>query len=164
MRFSSIFTANLAVAILSIALSGLSGPVMSQTAKPTGGANTSLPSVVVEAPKQVARPRMPKHHVAARSTVVLRTSTTTPTPSASPVLARLAQLANATGSCAGGCVTSFRTGDAPWHGCSGSSGMLSQTCRNVGNYKTYAECASAGLVTGWRLTEFTWYCSSLALK
>jgi len=42
--------------------------------------------------------------------------------------------------------------------------MLSQTCRNAGNYKTYAECTEAGVVTGWRVTEFPWYCSSLALK
>jgi hypothetical protein len=61
-------------------------------------------------------------------------------------------------------VTSFKTGDAPWHGCSWSSGMLSQTCRNVGNYKTYAECTEAGLATGWRVNEIPWYCSSLALK
>ena len=166
MSFSSLFAANPAVAILSIALCGLSGPVMSQTAKPSSGADTSLPSVVVEAPKQVARPHMPKQREAARSTVSPRTSSTIATPSVSPMspAAQLAKLASATGSCAGGCVTSFRSGDAPWHGCSGSSGMLSQTCRNVGNYKTYAECAEAGLVTGWRVTEFPWYCSSLALK
>jgi hypothetical protein len=154
MRFSSLFAAKPAIAFLSIALCGLSGPVMSQTAKPSSGADTLLPSVVVEAPKQVARPHMPKQRETAA------------TPSASPVspAARLAKLASATGSCAGGCVTSFKSGDAPWHGCSGSSGMLSQTCRNAGNYKTYAECAEAGVVTGWRVTEFPWYCSSLALK
>ena len=77
---------------------------------------------------------------------------------------QLVKLANATGSCVGGCVTSFRSGDAPWHGCSVSSGMLSSTCRNVGNYKTYAECKEAGLITGWRATEASWYCSSLAIK
>jgi len=139
---------------------------MSQTAKPSSGADTLLPSVVVEAPKQVARPHMPKQRETARSIPTPRTSPTAATPSASPVspAARLAKLASATGSCAGGCVTSFKSGDAPWHGCSGSSGMLSQTCRNAGNYKTYAECAEAGVVTGWRVTEFPWYCSSLALK
>ena len=165
MRFSSPFVASLALANLStgLLLCGLSGTAMSQTATPSGGATTSLPNVVVEAPKQVARP---KQRAVARSTVSPRTSPTTPTPSASTMLpsAQLVKLANATGSCVGGCVTSFRSGDAPWHGCSVSSGMLSSTCRNVGNYKTYAECKEAGLITGWRATEASWYCSSLALK
>jgi hypothetical protein len=167
-RFSSLFVASLAVAILSIALllCGLSGTAMSQTATPSGGATTSLPNVVVEAPKQVARPQKPKQRAAARSTVSPLASPTTPTPPASPMspAAQLAKLVNATGSCVGGCVTSFRSGDAPWHGCSVSSGTLSSTCRNVGNYKTYSECAEAGLITGWRVTEVSWYCSSLALK
>ena len=168
MRLSSLFVASLAVAILSIAslLCGLSSVAMSQTATPSGDATTSLPNVVVEAPKQVARPQQPKQHAVARSTVSPRTSPTTPTPSASPMspAAQLAKLANATGSCVGGCVTSFRSGNAPWHGCSVSSGTLSSTCRNVGNYKTYAECREAGLITGWRTPEISWYCSSLALK
>jgi hypothetical protein len=160
MKASLLFVASLAVAILSIALllCGLSGTAMSQTATPSGGATTSLPNVVVEAPR---------HRAVARSTVSLRTSSTTPTPSASPMspAAQLAQLANATGSCVGGCVTSFRSGDAPWHGCSGSNWpALSPTCRSVGNYKTYEECREAGLVTGWRVNEVSWYCSSLALK
>jgi hypothetical protein len=161
MRFSSPFVASPAVAILSIELlCGLSGTAMSQTA--TGSA-TSLPGVMVEAPKQVTRP---KHSAVARSTVSRRTSQTTQTPSApESVSAKLAKLANATGSCVGGCVTSFRYGDAPWHGCSGSGWpALSPTCRNVGNYKTYAECTEAGLITGWRGNEIPWYCSSLALK
>ena len=137
MRPSSLFVASLAVAILSIALllCGLSGTAMSQTATPSGGATNSLPNVVIEAPKQVAMPQKPKQRAVARSTVSPRTSPTTPTPSASP-MSPAAQLANATGSCVGGCVTSFRSGDAPWHGCSVSSGTLSSTCRNVGNYKT----------------------------
>jgi hypothetical protein len=161
MRFSSPFVASPAVAILSIELlCGLSGTAMSQTA--TGSA-TSLPGVMVEAPKQVTRP---KHSAVARSTVSRRTSQTTQTPSApESVSAKLAKLANATGSCVGGCVTSFRYGDAPWHGCSVSGWpALSPTCRNVGNYKTYAECTEAGLITGWRGNEIPWYCSSLALK
>jgi hypothetical protein len=161
MRFSSLFVASPAVAVLSIELlCGLSGTAMSQTA--TGSA-TSLPNILVEAPKQVTRP---KHSAVARSTVSRRTSQTTQTPSApESVSAKLAKLANATGSCVGGCVTSFRYGDAPWHGCSGSGWpALSPTCRNVGNYKTYAECMEAGLITGWRNNDVGWYCSSLALK
>ena len=161
MRFSSLFVASPAVAVLSIELlCGLSGTAMSETA--TGSA-ASLPSIMVEAPKQIARP---KHSAVARSTVSHRTSQSSQTPSAAPELvsAKLAKLASATGSCVGGCVTSFRYGDAPWHGCSGSSGMYSSTCRNVANYKTYAECTEAGLITGWRNNEIGWYCSSLALK
>jgi hypothetical protein len=160
MRFSSLFVASPAVAILSIELlCGLSGTAMSQT---TTGSATSLPSVRVEAPKQVTRPR---HSAVARSTVS-RTSQTAETPAApESVSAKLTRLASATGSCVGGCVTSFRHGDAPWHGCSGSGWpALSSTCRNVGNYKTYAECTQAGLLTGWRNSEIGWYCSSLALK
>jgi hypothetical protein len=158
MRFSFLFVASLAVAILSIALllCGLSGTTMSQTATPSG-ATTSLPSVVVEAPKQRA---------VARSTVSPRTSPSTPTPSASPmsVAAQLAKLAKTTGSCVDGCQTSFRSGDAPWHGCSVSAGTYSPTCRNAGNFKSYAECTEVSLLVGWRGNESSWYCSSLALK
>jgi hypothetical protein len=165
MKAALLFAVGLAGAILSIALllCGLSGAAMSQTATPSGGATTSLPGVVVEAPKQVTRP---KHSAVARSTVSRRTSQTTQTPSApESVSAKLARLASATGSCVGGCVTSFRYGSAPWHGCSGSGWpALSPTCRNVANYKTYAECTEAGLLTGWRANEIPWYCSSLALK
>ena len=52
MRFSSLFVTKFTVAILSIAplLCGLSGPAMSRTAT-SSDATTSLPNVVVEAPK-----------------------------------------------------------------------------------------------------------------
>ena len=159
MRFSSLFVASPTVAILSMELlCGLSGTAMSQTAT---GYSTSLPSVMVEGPKQVTGP---KHSAVARSTVSRRTSQTTQTSAPESVSAKLAKLASTTGSCVGGCVTSFRSGNDPWHGCSWSSGMLSSTCRNVGNYKTYAECTDAGLMTGWRNNDVSWYCSSLALK
>jgi hypothetical protein len=168
MKASFLLIAGPAAAILSIALllCGLSSAAMSQTATPSGGAATSLPDVVVEAPKQAARPQKPKQRAVARSTVSPRTSPTTSTPSASPMsqTAQLAKLANATGSCVGGCVTSFRSGTAPWHGCSVTSWpLLSSTCRNVGNYKTYAECTEAGQLTGARIMETSWYCSSLGL-
>ena len=159
MRFLSLFVAGL--------MCCLSGTAMSQTAIPSsGGATNSLPNVVVEAPKQVARPQRPKQRAVARNAVSSRTSQSTQTPSApESVSAKLAKLASATGSCVGGCVTSFRYGDAPWHGCSGSGWpALSPTCRNVGNCKTCAECTEAGLITGWRANEIPWYCSSLALK
>ena len=161
MRLSSLFVASLAVSILSIALlpCGPIGTAMSHAATPSGGATTSLPNVVVEAPKQVARPPKPTQRAVARSTVSPRTSPTTPTPSAA------AQLPNTTGSCAGGCATSFRSGNAPWVGCSGSGWpALSSTCRNVGNWKNYAACMDDSLKIGWKGSESTWYCSSLGLK
>jgi hypothetical protein len=164
MKFSSLFfVASLAVA----PLCGLSSTAMAQTAAPPGGATTSLPNVLVEAPKQVTRPQEPKQR-AVRSTVFAGTSPTTPTASPmSPAaeLARLEKRANAAGSCADGCVTSFRSSNAPWRGCSGSGWpALSSTCRNVGHWKTYAACMEDGLKVGWRSSENGWYCSSLALK
>ena len=164
MRLSSLFVASSAVALLSIELlCGLSGPAMSQT-----DSATRLPSVTVDAPKQMTRPKHSAvaHSTVARSTVAHQTSPTAEAPSAAPesISAKLAKLANATSSCAGGCQTSFRTGNAPWHGCSGSSGMLSSTCRNTGNFKTYSECRDSGLLLGWREGDVAWYCTSLALK
>ncbi|SHH65785.1 hypothetical protein SAMN05444169_8619 [Bradyrhizobium erythrophlei] len=169
MRISSLFVASLAVAILSIAplLFGLSSTAMAQNATPSGGATTSLPNVVVEAPKQVARPQKPKQRAVARSTVSPRTSSTTPASSASPMspTAQLEKLPNAiTGSCVDGCVSSLPSGNKPWVGCNLSAGVYSSTCRNVGHYKTYNECTTAGLAIGWRSNETLWYCTSLALK
>lgn len=135
-----------------------------QTVTPSGGKAGSLPSVLVEGPKQIAT-RKPKLREAARSAESLRTTPTTPTSSASP-LSPAAQLARVgiTGSCVDGCVTSFRSGNKPWVGCNLSGGSYSSTCRNVGNYKTYNECKDAGLILGWRSNETAWYCTSLALR
>ena len=77
--------------------------------------------------------------------------------------AKLAKLERETGSCVGGCQSSFKTGDKPWVGCNQTGGVYSATCRNVGNYKSYEECKEAGRVTGWRSGETMGYCSSLAL-
>ena len=163
---SSFLAASLAVACSSIGLlCSLNDAAMSQTA--TGSA-TVLPGVMVQAPKHVTRPG---HHVVSRSTgvrsvVSRRSSPITQTASASDsVLVKLARLEKATGSCVGGCQTSFKYGNEPWHGCSGTGWPApSPTCRNVGNYKTYNECVEAGLLTGWRNSDVGWYCSSLALK
>jgi hypothetical protein len=161
MRFSSFFAAGPAVAILSIALlCSLSGTAISETA--TGSAHL-LPTLRVQAPKPVIRPR---HGAVGRSAVSPPTSQATQSPSASEtVSAKLAKLEKTTSSCAGGCATSFRSGNKPWVGCSVSGWpAMSPTCRNVANYKTYAQCTEAGLLTGWRNNEVGWYCSSLALK
>jgi hypothetical protein len=153
MRWSSIS----AVAILSTALlCGLSGTAVSQTA--TG---STLPSITVQAPKQVARPHRPSR--VANTVASRRTSPTTPTPAPDSVLAKLAALEKTSSNCTDGCQTSFKHGNQPWNGCSTSSGdfTLSTTCRNVRNYKTYQECRETGLFLAWRNYEVWWYCSSL---
>ena len=162
MKAVSLLVAGPAVAILSIELlCGLSGAAMSQTA--TTGSATLLPTIKVQAPKEVARP---KHSAAPRNPVSRPTSQATQTPSApESVSAKLAKLENTASSCAGGCATSFRSGNKPWVGCSVSGWpAVSPTCRNVANYKSYPECMEAGLIVGWRSNEVAWYCSSLALK
>jgi outer membrane receptor protein involved in Fe transport len=62
-------------------LLGLSGTAMSQTAAPAGD-STTLPNIVVEAPKQVAgTPKQrPKPHVASRRAASRPTAPPTPTP------------------------------------------------------------------------------------
>ncbi|WP_240535239.1 hypothetical protein [Bradyrhizobium sp. YR681] len=161
MTLSSRFVARPAVALPSLALllCCLSGPAMSQ---PTPA--DQLPGITVEAPKQMARPHRPVHHVAVRSTIS-RTSPAISTAAVGPMsdTAKLAKLERETGSCAGGCQSSFRTADKPWVGCNASGGVYSPTCRNVGNYKSYDECKEAGRVTGWRSGEASAYCSSVAL-
>jgi hypothetical protein len=169
MRSSSIFVAPLAVAILSTAsLCGLSGTAVSQTA--TGSA-TQLPSITVQAPKQAARPHRPSQEArpdrpsdVANTVASRRASPTirTPLPAPDSVLAKLAKIEKTSSNCTDGCQTSFKYGNAPWNGCSGSGGVLSTTCRNGRNYKTYLECRDSGLFLGWKHPEISWYCSSLA--
>jgi hypothetical protein len=163
MRVSSRFVTSLAVALSSIGLllCGLSG---SEAATTPEGATPSLPAVVVQAPKQSVRPQKRAPRAIARSTVSPRTSPTPAAPSTPPISAELARLASVTGSCVGGCATSFRSGNMPWVGCSVSGGVYSATCRNTRNYKTYSECKEGGLTLGWRNNEAAWGCTSLGLK
>jgi hypothetical protein len=164
MRFSSLFLARPAAAIPALLLCCLSSTAMSQPT-PAAGTDTQLPGVMVEAPKQVARPHKPAHHAAARSTRSHTSSTVAEVLSSSMSdAAKLAKLASTAGSCVDGCQTSFRYGHAPWNGCSVSSGTYSSTCRNPVHFKTYDECKEAGRIAGWRTGEMSWYCSSLALK
>jgi hypothetical protein len=161
MTLSLRFVARPAVAFPSIALllCALSGTAMSQPT-PTD----TLPGVTVDAPKQVARPHRPNYHAVTRSTGS-RTSPTVSTATAAPMsdTVKLAKLERETGSCVGGCQSSFKTANAPWVGCNATGGVYSATCRNVGNYKSYDECKEAGRVTGWRSGETMGYCSSLSL-
>jgi hypothetical protein len=167
MRMSSSLVAPSAVALLSIALlCGLGGPAMSQSS------STSLPSVTVQAPSQVARPphkpvQSANTGAGRRAARAARTSAQTATRMAPPapgsVMARLAQLERTSSSCADGCISSFKHGNQPWNGCSvsGAEFGFSATCRNVRNYKTYYECKDTTQFLGWRNSDAWWYCSSL---
>ena len=168
MRSSSSFVAPSAVAILSIALlCGLSGTAMSQTAT---GAAAPLPSITVVAPKQVARPQQvarPPQRPAQAATVASRPAAPTPqTPPPAPgsVLAKLAALEKASSSCNGGCETSFKSGNAPWVGCSETGPEitnLSSTCTDTLTYKHYADCHDTKAFLGWDKNKIWWHCSSL---
>jgi hypothetical protein len=163
--------ASLPLAVISsiALLCGLSCTAMSQIAT---GTTSPLPAITVQAPKQLARPHRAKRMARSygpRGTAVAsrRTSPTTQTPSApqNSILAKLAKLEKASGSCVGGCQTSFPSGNRPWVGCSASGWpALSSTCRNVGNYKTYIECTETSYFLAWKPMEVHWYCTSLALK
>jgi len=162
---SSGFVAPSAVAVLSTVL--LSGTAASQTA--TAPSN-QLPSITVQAPNQVARPHRAVAGAAGANTVAVRPTApapqTPPTSAQKPapgsVMARIAALEKTSSNCTDGCQTSFKYGNQPWNGCSVSSDfMLSTTCRNVGNYKTYQECRETGMFLAWRQWEVWWYCSSL---
>jgi hypothetical protein len=76
-------------------------------------------------------------------------------------MAQLAALERTSSSCADGCATSFKHGNQPWNGCSTTGDLISTTCRNGRNYKTYVECMDGGRVLAWRNAEIRWYCSSL---
>src|SRR6478752_2099006 len=166
MRLSSIFITPSAVAILSAALlCGATGTAVSQTA--TG---SSLPSITVQAPKQVARPHRPSR--VANTVASRRTSPTAQAPSAPPtaqetapakdsVMAKFAALEKTSSNCTDGCQTSFKYGNQPWNGCSTTGDIFSATCRNVRNFKTYSECTEHGLLIGWHRNAIWWYCTSL---
>jgi hypothetical protein len=167
MRLPSRFVAPSAVAILSTALlCGPSGTAMSQTGT---GSVTALPSISVEAPRQVARPQRPNQAAntgASRRTspTAYRTSPTAPSPAPGSVLGKIAKLERASSSCNGGCETSFKSGNAPWVGCSYSAGIFgtySSTCNDTLTYKTYAECKDTKVFLGGVEREARWHCSGL---
>ncbi|UFX47102.1 hypothetical protein HAP47_0010700 [Bradyrhizobium sp. 41S5] len=146
MKGPSFFFTNLAATVLSIAplLCGSSGPARSQP--------SPLPNISVEAPRHVGVQPRPKQHAAARST-----ASSSPHAAATSVF------------CIGGCMTSMKSGDRPWIGCSWSAGASAYTgCRNIGPggvpFKSYNQCTETGLNNGWRSGEVSAYCTSLALK
>lgn len=170
MRLSSSLVAPSAVAILSTALlCGPSGMAMSQTAT---GSGTELPKITVVAPKQAAKPQRPER-VAPRRTSSTAYRPSAETSSASPEaivagsgspLGKLAKLERLSSSCNGGCATSFKTGNAPWVGCSESGGfqsVFSATCTDTLTYASYTGCVSTKMFTGWERNRAWWYCTSL---
>jgi hypothetical protein len=167
MRSSSSFVAPSAVAILSTALlCSQSGTAMSQTE--TGP--TPLPSITVVAPKQVARPRQaarPVHAaVAARSAAPTAQTPGSILAKPGSVLAKIAKLEKLASSCNGGCETSFRSGDAPWVGCSEAAGTwhtFSATCKDTLTYKTYQECKETKTFLGLDQRKAWWFCTSLLI-
>jgi hypothetical protein len=172
MRLSSGFVAPSAVAILSTALlCALGSPAAPQTA-------SSLPSITVDAPRQVARPQRPEvtpqgsgrvAHRAGRTSRSTQTATGTPTtgtPSAArgPIMAKLARLEREASSCNDGCESSFRHGKDPWVGCSESAGyysVFSATCKDTLTHRDYAQCVETKMFLGWDRQRSWWYCTGM---
>jgi len=160
MRISSRLVAPSAVAVLSTVL--LSGTAAAQTAT-----TSQLPGITVVAPKPATRPvarpqrQAPPVANAIAARPISPAAQTPPATAPGPVMARIAALEKTSSSCTDGCQTSFKHGNQPWNGCSGSSGGFSSTCRNASNYKTYQECREAGMFLAWKHWETWWYCSSL---
>jgi hypothetical protein len=168
MRISSSIVAPSAVAILSTSLlCGLSGTAASQTTP-----SSPLPSVTVTAPEQRARPQQQERAAntgAGRRTArAARTTAQTGTPSHAPgsAMAKLATLERAASSCNDGCETSFKSGNAPWVGCSVSAGFrgtFSATCTDTLTHRDYVQCTETKMFTGWDRQRAWWYCTSLMI-
>ena len=141
MKISSLFfVASLAVA----PLCGLSGTAMAQTATPSGGPATSLPNVVVEAPKQVARPQKPGPRAVAHSAAPPRTSIAS--ASDAPVYGR-DTLATTTGNCS---TTTWPTVSPV------------QCTKPVA--RNYVECTEMVAKNGSRPSDAWWWCSNQGFK
>lgn len=171
MRMSSSLFAPSAVAILSISLlCSLSGTAVSQTA--TGSAAT-LPSITVDAPKQVARPNRPVAtpqgsgrgaHRAGRTSRSTQTATGTPSAARGPVMVKLARLEREASSCNDGCESSFKRGKDPWVGCSESGGYystFSATCKDTLTHRDYTQCIETKMFLGWDRNRSWWYCTGM---
>jgi hypothetical protein len=164
MRLSSSFVVPSAVAALSTVL--LCGPAAPQTAP---GSAAPLPTITVEAPKRMATPHSSKQMattVPSRriSSAPQTPSSTAQTPSAAqgPIMQRIAKLERAASSCNGGCATSFKSGNAPWVGCSESGGWnstFSSTCTDTLTYKSYMDCRDTKTFLGWEVRKVIWYCN-----
>jgi len=161
MKSSLNFVVPSAVAILSTILP--SGTAVSQNAT---GAATPLSTITIEAPKHVARPRQMARPAPGATGASRPAAPTpqTPPPARGSVLARIAALEKASSSCNGGCETSFKSGNAPWVGCSEAAGIFhtfSVTCRDTLTYKTYAECLDTKIFLALERNKAWWLCSSM---
>jgi hypothetical protein len=135
MRVSSLFVASL--------VCGLSGTAMSQTEPPRSGV-TSLPGVVVGAPKQTARPQKPGLRMAARGTLPGRS--TIASAGDPPVYGR-DTLATTTGNCS---TTTWPT--------------ISPVQCSKPYAHNYVECTEMVAKSGARSTEAWWWCSNQGFK
>jgi hypothetical protein len=170
-RLSSGSVAPSVIAILSTALlSSLSGTAMSQTAT---GSGTQLPSITIDAPRQVARPQRPEvtpqgsgrvAHRAGRTSRSTQTATGTPSAARGPIMAKLARLEREASSCNDGCESSFKRGKDPWVGCSESAGyysVFSATCKDTLTHRDYAQCVETKMFLGWDRQRSWWYCTGM---
>jgi hypothetical protein len=155
MRLSSSVVASSAAAVLATVL--LCGPAVSQ---PTTDSIPSLPSITVErVAKPPHRPTQVANLTRPVSFVVLA-----PTALPDSIQGKLATLEKASSSCNGGCETSFKSGNAPWVGCSQTGPEvtnLSSTCTDTLTYKDYADCHDTKALLGWDRKAVWWQCSSL---
>jgi hypothetical protein len=162
-------------------LCALGSPAAAQTA-------STLPSITVDAPRQVARPQRPavtpqgSGRVAYRAGRTSRSTgsvtgtsatgtATTGTPSAGtssaargPVMVKLARLEREASSCNDGCESSFRRGKDPWVGCSESAGyysVFSATCKDTLTHRDYAQCVETKMFLGWDRQRSWWYCTGM---
>src|SRR3984893_9103676 len=171
MRLSSGSVAPSVIAILSTALlSSLSGTAMSQT--PTGS-GTQLPSITVEAPRQVARPQRPEvtpqgsgrvAHRAGRTSRSTQTATGTASAVWRPVIRNPARVDREASSCNDGCESSFKHGKDPWVGCSESAGyysVFSATRKDTLTHRDYAQCVETKMFLGWDRQRSWWYCTGM---
>ena len=155
MRLSSSVLAPSTTAVLATVL--LCGPAVSQ---PTTDSTPSLPVISVE---RVARP---PHRPTQVENLTRPVSFSVLAPTALPdsIKGKLATLEKASSSCNGGCETSFKSGNAPWVGCSQTgpeSTNLSATCTDTLTYKDYADCHDTKAFLGWDKNKIWWHCTSL---
>jgi hypothetical protein len=144
MRMSSSLVAPSAVAILLTAsLCSSIGPAMSQTEPRVAGV-TSLPGVVVGAPKQLDRPEKPRPRAVARSTVSPRMSIAS--ASDPPVYGR-DTLATTTGNCS---TTTWPT-------------VSPVQCTKPFAHN-YVECTEMVARNGSRSSDAWWWCSNQGFK
>jgi hypothetical protein len=139
-KFSSLFF----VASLTVApVCGLSSTATAQPATPPC-ATTALPNVVVEAPRQVARPQKPEPRTVAHSAEFPRTSIAS--ASDAPVYGRTT-LATTTGNCS---TTTWPTISPV------------QCTKPVAH--NYVECTEMVAKNGSRATDAWWWCSNQGFK